>query len=75
MVKFNTKKFTEKFTIKIIKLLRMIDTPYLALLHAFRRMRLLNGLDKLSIFEEYKEWIVVDYKSDSIYFLRKDPIL
>ncbi len=53
----------------------MIDTPYLALLHAFRRMRLLNGLDKLSIFEEYKEWIVVDYKSDSIYFLRKDPIL
>ena len=53
----------------------MIDTPYLVLLHAFKRMRLLNGLDKLSIFEEYKEWIVVSYKSDSIIFLRKDPIL
>ena len=52
----------------------MVDTPYLALLNAFRRMRFLNGLDKLSIFEEYKEWIVDDYKSDLVYFLRKDPI-
>ena len=53
----------------------MIDTPYLALLNAFKRMKYLNGLDKLSIFEEYKEWIIDDYNSDSIFFVREDPII
>ena len=53
----------------------MIDTPYLALQNAFKRMRDLNGLDKLSIFEEYKEWIIDDYNSDSIFFVREDPII
>ena len=53
----------------------MIDTPYLALQNAFKRMRDLNGLDQLSIFEEYKEWIIDDYNSESIFFLREDPII
>ena len=53
----------------------MIDTPSLALLNAFKRMKYLNGLDKLSIFEEYKEWIIDDYNSDSIFFVREDPII
>ena len=53
----------------------MIDTPYLALLHAFRRMRILNGLDKFSIFEEYKEWIVDDYKCNSIIFIKEENII
>ena len=53
----------------------MIDTPYFALLNAFKRMRYLNGLDKLSIFEEYKEWITDNYDSESIFFIRKDPII
>ena len=59
----------------IYKLSIMIDTPYLALLNAFKRMRYLNGLDKLSIFEEYKEWITDNYNSESIFFIRKDPII
>ncbi len=53
----------------------MIDTPYLALLNAFKRMRNLSGLDKLSIFEEYKEWIINDYDSELIFFVREDPII
>ena len=51
----------------------MIDTPYLALLHAFSRMRNLHGLDKFSIYEEYKEWIVDDYKCKSIIFIKDEP--
>ena len=60
---------------KIVKFALMIDTPYLALLNAFTRMRYLNGLDKLSIFEEYKEWIIDDYNSYEIFFVREDPII
>ena len=60
---------------KIVKLNSMIDTPYFALLHAFTRMRYLNGLDKLSIYEEYKEWIIDDYDSYEIFFVREEPIL
>ena len=60
---------------KIVKSKFMIDTPYLALLNAFTRMRNLNGLDKLSIYEEYKEWIIDDYNSYEIFFVRKEPIL
>ena len=52
-----------------------MDTPSLALLNAFRRMMILKGLDKLSIFAEYKEWIIDDYKSESIFFVREDPII
>ena len=53
----------------------MIDTPYLVLLHAFRIMRILHGLDKFSIFEEYKEWIVDDYECKTIIFIKKEPII
>tara|TARA_Y100001978_G_scaffold177198_1_gene170534 strand:- start:1224 stop:1385 length:162 start_codon:yes stop_codon:yes gene_type:complete len=52
----------------------MFDTPYLTILHAFRRMRILNGLDKLSVFEEYKEWILDDYESNKILFIETDRI-
>ena len=60
---------------KIVKSKSMIDTPYLALLHAFTRMRYLYGLDKLSIYEEYKEWIIDDYDSYEIFFVKEEPIL
>tara|TARA_Y100000589_G_scaffold253259_1_gene241988 strand:+ start:795 stop:956 length:162 start_codon:yes stop_codon:yes gene_type:complete len=53
----------------------MIDTPYLALIHAFKRMRNLNGLDKLSIFQEYKEWIIDEYNVDTIFFIKENPII
>ena len=53
----------------------MIDTPYIALLHAFKRMRNLNGRDKLSLFEEYKEWIIDDYSPDLIFFISENPII
>mgnify|MGYP001162594705 CR=1 FL=1 len=53
----------------------MIDTTYLALINAFKRMKNLNGLDKLAIFHEYKEWIVDNYDSSTIFFVRKDPII
>tara|TARA_Y100001933_G_scaffold198653_1_gene199528 strand:+ start:123 stop:284 length:162 start_codon:yes stop_codon:yes gene_type:complete len=53
----------------------MIDTPYIALLHAFKRMKLLHGLDKFSIFEEYKEWIVEDCKCKSIIFIKEEHII
>ena len=53
----------------------MIDTPYLGLLHAFRRMRILHLLDKFSIFEEYKEWIIDDYKCKSIIFIKEEHII
>ena len=53
----------------------MIDIPYIDLLHAFRRMRLLHGLDKFSIFKEYKEWIIDDYKCKSIIFIKEEPII
>ena len=59
---------------KLVKSKLMIDTPYLALLHAFTRMRYLNGLDKLSIYEEYKEWIIDDYNSYEFFFVREEPI-
>ena len=53
----------------------MIDTPYIALLNVFKRMRNLNGREKFSLFEEYKEWIIDDYSPDSIFFIREDPII
>ena len=52
----------------------MLDIPYITILHAFRRMRKLNGLDKLSIFEEYKEWILDDYESNKILFIKTEHI-
>jgi len=70
------KKFFRNLLLVNLKTtLKMIDTPYLALLHAFRRMRILHGLDKFSIFEEYKEWIVDDYKCNSIIFIKEEHII
>jgi len=38
-------------------------------------MRYINCLDKLSIFEEYKEWIIDDYNSESIFFVKEEPLI
>ena len=32
-------------------------------------------LDKESVFNEYKEWIINDYKKEPILFIREDPII
>ena len=45
-----------------------------AILNALDRILILDQLDKESVFNEYKEWIINDYKKESILFIRKDPI-
>jgi len=47
----------------------------LAILNALKRMLILNGLDQESVFNEYKEWIINDYKKELIYFLKEDHII
>ena len=46
-----------------------------AILSALKRILILNELDKESVFNEYKEWIINDYKKESILFIREDPII
>ena len=46
-----------------------------AILNALARILILNELDKESVFNEYKEWIINDYKKESILFIREDPII
>ena len=46
-----------------------------AILNALDRILILDELDKVSVFNEYKEWIINDYKKESILFIRKDPII
>ena len=46
-----------------------------AILNALDRILILNDLDKESVFYEYKEWIINDYKKESILFIREDPII
>ena len=46
-----------------------------AILNALDRILILDELDKLSVFNEYKEWIINDYKKESILFIREDPII
>ena len=46
-----------------------------AILNALDRILILDDLDKVSVFNEYKEWIVNDYKKESILFIREDPII
>jgi len=45
------------------------------ILHALDRILILDELDKVSVFNEYKEWIINDYKKESILFIREDPII
>ena len=42
-----------------------------AILNALKRILILNELDKESVFNEYKEWIINDYKKETILFLGK----
>ena len=46
-----------------------------AILNALDRILILDDLDKVSVFNEYKEWIINDYKKESILFIREDPII
>ena len=46
-----------------------------AILNALDRILILDDLDKISVFNEYKEWIINDYKKESILFIREDPII
>ena len=46
-----------------------------AILNALERILVLNDLDKESVFNEYKEWIINDYKKEKILFIREDPII
>jgi len=46
-----------------------------AILNAIERILILNDIDKESVFNEYKEWIINDYKKESILFIREDPII
>ena len=46
-----------------------------AILNALDRILILNDLDKESVFCEYKEWIINDYKKESILLIREDPII
>ena len=46
-----------------------------AILNALARILILDELDKVSVFNEYREWIINDYKKESILFIREDPII
>ncbi len=46
-----------------------------AILNALNRILILDELDKLSVFNEYKEWIINDYKKEQILFILEDPII
>ena len=46
-----------------------------AILNALDRILILDELDKVSVFNEYKEWIVNDYKKKPILFIREDPFI
>ena len=46
-----------------------------AILNALDRILVLDDLDKASVFNEYKEWIINDYKKEPILFIREDPII
>ncbi len=46
-----------------------------AILNALDRILILDDLDKVSVFNEYKEWIINDYKKEPILFIREDLII
>ena len=46
-----------------------------AILNALDRILILDELEKVSIFNEYKEWIINDYKKVPILSIRDDPII
>ena len=46
-----------------------------AILNALERILILSDLDKESVFNEYKEWIINDYKKEPILFIREDPTI
>ena len=46
-----------------------------AILNALERILILDDLDKESVFDEYKEWIINDYKKEPILFIQEDPTI
>ena len=47
----------------------------LALDNAKKRIQLLDGFDKKSLLEEYKEWMNDSLSYHSVLLLREDPII
>ena len=47
----------------------------IALDNAKKRIKLLDDLNKKSVFEEYKEWINDGLNKHTILLLREDPII
>ena len=45
------------------------------ILNAVDRILILDELDKESVFNEYREQIVNDYKKEPILFILEDPII
>ena len=43
--------------------------------NAKKRINLLDGLDKKSVLEEYKEWIRDGLNNHKVLLLREDPII
>ena len=46
-----------------------------AILNALDRILILDELDKISVFNEYKEWIINDYRKEPILFFQEDTII
>ena len=46
-----------------------------AILNALNSILILDELDKESVFNEYKEWIINDYKKEPILFILDKPII
>ena len=46
-----------------------------AIIHAKKRINLLDKMDKKCMLEEYKEWIKDEFDFQSVLLLREDPII
>ena len=47
----------------------------LAIQNAKKRINLLDKKEKISILEEYKEWITDGFNYQSVLLIREDPII
>ena len=47
----------------------------MALDNAKKRINLLDSLDRKSVLDEYKEWILDGFSKHTVLLLREDPII
>ena len=47
----------------------------IALDNAKKRINLLDSLDRKSVLDEYKEWILDGFSKHTVLLLREDPII